>query len=719
MPETAGTFSESWYRIADQHAALRPHVTVRRQFYRGERWYVLRDPMNNQFFRLRPAAYDFVARLRLDSTIEQAWKACLDANPNEAPGQEDVIRLLAQLYSANLLHSDLPPDSAKLFDRFKQRRQKEIRSRLLNIMFARFPLLDPDEFLKRIMPLIKTLFSWFGAVVWLVVVGFAVKLALDNWDGLKKQTEGVLAPDNLFLLYAGFILTKTVHEFGHAFACRRFGGEVHTMGIMLMIFTPVPYVDATSSWSFRSRWQRILVGGAGMITELFLAAIAMFVWAKTGEGTLHSLAYNMVFVSSISTLIFNLNPLMRFDGYYMLSDLLDIPNLQMRAGRQLAHLVERYAFGRKKSESPTQSRKEAWWLAVFGIASYAYRIVVFAGILLFLADRLLILGIIMAAICAVSWVVVPIGKFIHYLATSPRLDRTRPRAIAVSTAFAAVLVLLLDVIPFPNNFRAPGVLEAVEHTVVANEAPGYIDKVLATSGAGVVRGQPLIQMRDPELEFEIAAVRAQHAEAQAMELRAMQQQTADLMPIRSRLAAISKRSRRLQQEEAALTVRAKHDGRWIAPEIDDLRGVWVPRGTSIGMVINSNTFYFSAVVAQKEASRLFTKDEIRGKEVRLRGQAGIVLPVSTLTIIPAEHQTLPSAALGWRGGGDIAVSLDDPSGVRATEPFFELRATIQPNGDAAILHGRSGRIRFELEPRPLLQQWFRKLRQLIQQRYGI
>jgi len=137
MAETPATLSESWYRIAGQHAALRPHVSVRRQYYRGERCYVLHDPVNNQFFRLRPAAYEFVMRLRLDRTIEEVAQQCLELNPDEAPGQEEIIRLLSQLYSSNLLHSDLPPDSAKLFDRFKQRRQREIQSKWLNIMFAR------------------------------------------------------------------------------------------------------------------------------------------------------------------------------------------------------------------------------------------------------------------------------------------------------------------------------------------------------------------------------------------------------------------------------------------------------------------------------------------------------------------------------------------------------------------------------------------------------
>jgi putative peptide zinc metalloprotease protein len=220
MAESAGTFSESWYRIAEQRAALRPHLNVRRQFYRGERWYVIHDPINNQFFRLRSAAYDFVSRLRMNRTIEQAWKDCFVANPDNAPGQEDVIRLLAQLYAANLLHSDLPADSARLFERYRQRREREIKSRLLNIMFARIPILDPDRFLKSALPLIKLVIGPVGALLWLLVVGAGIKEAIDNAPALREQSQGVLSPDNLFLLYLGFVLVKTVHEFGHAVMTR-------------------------------------------------------------------------------------------------------------------------------------------------------------------------------------------------------------------------------------------------------------------------------------------------------------------------------------------------------------------------------------------------------------------------------------------------------------------------------------------------------------------
>jgi putative peptide zinc metalloprotease protein len=234
----------------------------------------------------------------------------------------------------------------------------------------------------------------------------------------------------------------------------------------------------------------------------------------------------------------------------------------------------------------------------------------------------------------------------------------------------------------------------------------------------VKRGQALLQMHDRDLELELAGAHAQIAESEALELRALREQTADLMPIRSRLEAIKQHLNQLEEMKAALTVRAKHDGQWVAPEVDHIAGAWLARGTPLGQVINAKSFYFSAIVSEQDASRLFTP-EIRLAQVRLRGQAGITLPVTGQKIIPAEHEVLPSPALGWHGGGEVAVQLTDSSGVRAAEPFFEVRATVEPMGGAAILHGRSGKIRFQLAPEPLLDQWIRKLRQLLQKQYGV
>jgi putative peptide zinc metalloprotease protein len=718
MQKAGKTFSESWHRVAGLKIGLRPTVEVRKQLFRGEIWFVLHDPFNNQFFRLRPVAHDFVIRLGLDRTVEQVWLACLDRNPDEAPGQEDVIQLLTQLYFANLLYFEVPGDSAKLFERYKKRRQREIRSRLLSIMFVRIPLFDPDYLLKKLMPVFKYIISPLGAVIWLLVVGAAIKLVFDHFDRVSDQVQGILAPDNLVLLYVGLIIIKSLHEFGHALVCRRFGGEVHTMGVMLLIFTPLPYMDATSSWSFRSRWQRALVGGAGMIIEIFLAALATFVWANTGPGTLHSLAYNMMFIASVSTVLFNANPLLRFDGYYILSDLLDIPNLHTRSKGHLRHLVECYVFGYKDSHSPAESIKEAWWLGVFGVLAGIYRVVVFTGIILFVADKFLLAGMLMALICVISWVVVPIYKLVTYLASSPRLARTRVRAVTISICFFLILTALLGVIPFPNRFRAPGVLEAIEYVRVVNDAPGYVDNVLVASGMKVQVGTPLMELADYELEIEIEATRAQQQEAQLMYSKTMHLQRADLDPIRKRLETIEAKLQDLEKQRTDLIIKARQDGVWVAPDIEDMVGSWLARGSAIGNIVNHSTFRFSAVVSQDEAADLFV-DKIRKAEVRLFGQGGKNLDVAHLLIIPFQQEKLPSAALGWRGGGEVPVSVTDETGLQAAEPFFQIHATVKPSAGAALLHGRSGKLRFSLNPKPLLLQWGHKFRQLLQRRYQI
>lgn len=718
MVDAPATFSESWYRVASQRLSLRSSVRVQRQVHRGERWLVLQNPLSNQFFRLRPAAYEFVGRLRPDRTVEEVWKECLERFPDEAPGQESVIQLLAQLYHANLLQYDLASDTAQLFKRYEKTRQRELRARLLNIMFARFPLLDPDDFLVRTLPLVGRLISPAGAVLWLVVVGWALKIVADHLSALQVQAQGLIAPDNLFLLYTGLVLLKTVHEFGHSYFCRKFGGEVHAMGILLMIFTPIPYMDATAAWGFRERWKRVLVGAAGMIVELFVAALATFVWAHTGQGTLHSLAYNMMFVASVSTLVFNLNPLLRFDGYYILSDLVEIPNLSQRAMQQLRYWAERFLFGLRKIESPAHSRAEAGWLAVFGVTSGVYRVIVFGGILLVLADRFLLLGILMAAVCAVAWVAVPVVRLLLYLGGSPRLDRHRVRAITVTAALAALAVVFLQFVPFPHHFRAPGILRSREWSEIHNLTAGSVDRLLVRPGSPVSPGQPLVQLANPELELELVRARAAAEETQARLRQALQEAIPNLKPLQSLLDSVNKNIERLEADRAALTVRSTQAGIWVAPEVETYVGRWLERGSQLGLVVNPAAYQFFAVVRQEDGDRIFTRS-FPGAEVRLYGQAGQALGIAGLQIIPGERRNLPSPALGWQAGGPVATNPGDPEGRQAAEPFFELRGDVLPEAPALLLHGRAGRIRLALPPEPLLPRWVRSLRQLLQKRYQL
>lgn len=718
MARNSKTFSESWHRIVDQKIALRANVKVRKQYFRGEPWYVLQDPFNNQFFRLRPGAHSFIQCLRQDRTVGEVWEDCLARDPDGVPGQEEVIHLLSQLHFASLLYYENPSDSANLFDRYKRRKQRELKSKLLSIMFFRLPLFDPDRLLKRCMPVTRLLINYWAGLVWLGVVGFAVKLVFDRFDEVTSQAQGVLAPDNLFFLYLGLVLIKSLHEFGHAVVCRHYGGEVHTMGIMFLIFTPIPYMDATSSWSFRSRWERAFVGGAGMIVEVFAAGLATFVWAYTGPGLIHSLAYNIMFIASVSTVLFNANPLLRFDGYYILSDLLDIPNLHTRARQYLRHLIEHYLFAYRDSISPVETRREASWLAAFGILSGIYRVVVFTGIILFVADQFLLAGLIMAVICIISWGVVPLFKFVQYLATSPRLARSRVRATAISLGTLGGVVLFLAIFPFPNRFRAPGVVEAVHHIQVVNQTAGYLEAVLERPGSAVETGRQLLRLRDQELGLEIRAAEAQREETKALEKLAMYRSPADLEPIRKRMDAVEEKLANLRHRQQALVVRSSQPGTWVSPRCDEMVGTWIPRGTKLGEVVNPEQFRFSAVVSQDDVANLFA-GQFQHAEVRLHGQDGRNLQVKSYEIIPFQHERLPSAALGWRSGGEVPVSASDDTGLAAAEPFFLIYAELAADPEVTFLHGCSGKIRFSMHPEPLLAQWTRSLRQLLQKRYQI
>ena len=718
MASIGKTFSESWHRIAKLRVCLGPTVRARKQLFRGETWYVLYDRFNNQYFRLRPEAYDFVSRLRRDRSVEQTWEECLRRSPDKAPGQEDVLQLLTQLYFANLLYFDVPADSAKLFERYKKRKEREVRSKLLSIMFFRLPLLDPEFMLRKIGPLLKILVGPVGALIWLVVVGAAGKAVVEHFDAVTSQIQGILAPANLPLLYLGLVIVKTIHEFGHAFVCKRFGGEVHVMGVMLLVFTPLPYIDATASWAFRNRWHRALVGAAGMIAEIFVAALAALYWSYSAPGTLNSIAYNMMVVASVSTVLFNANPLLRFDGYYILSDILDIPNLHTQSMRHLRHLCEHYLFGYPDSNSPAESTKEAFWLTVFGVLSGIYRVVVFTGIILFIADKFLLLGLLMAVFCVFSWAVVPVYRFIVYLASSPRLARHRVRAVGVSFLLLCVIFGTLGFVPMPNRFRAPGILESVDSLRVVNEAPGYVLEVASASGAEVIPGTALMILGDRELELEIQRVKAQREETLAMELKAHSEGVADLAPIRKRLNTIEANLADLERQVQDLTVRARQHGIWVAPRSKEMVGTWVARGTVLGQIVEPADFRFSAVVSQEEASNLF-EDRIRKAEVRLYGQAGENVAVGEVRIIPFQQDQLPSAALGWRAGGQVAVSPTDQKGIKAAEPFFQIYAHVLPSDQALFFHGKSGKLRFTLQPEALLVQWGRWLRQLLQKRYRI
>jgi len=326
---------------------------------------------------------------------------------------------------------------------------------------------------------------------------------------------------------------------------------------------------------------------------------------------------------------------------------------------------------------------------------------------------------VMALICVISWGIVPLFRLVIYLSSSPRLARTRLRAVWATTLFFAFVITLLSVTPFPDRFRAPGVLTSDQHTMVINEVPGIVKRVLVRSGSSVRTGMPLVELYDREIDAGIEIAVAQREETLALQLGALRGRAADLEPIRRRLIAIEVKLHDLVAQRAALTVRARQPGIWVSPQIEEMVGAYVKRGSVLGQIVDPSAFHFSAVVPQDRAAELFN-NQIQKVEARIYGQADKELVVRSFQIIPFRQEKLPSAALGWHGGGEIAVSVQDRTGLQAAEPFFQINANIAEISDeVGLFHGRSGKLRFTLEPKPLLTQWSHKLKQLLQKRYQL
>ncbi len=722
------TFHEAWYRVANLRPRLLAGVRVHRQHFRGQPWYILDNPTSEQYSRISEEGYRFIGLLNGRRTVSEVWTLCNEQLGDRAPTQGEVIQLLGQLHAANLLYVELAPDSEALFNRYRKRITREVQSYLMNLLFLRIPLLDPNRFLDRWVGIFGWVFSWLGLVLWLALVGTGVYFIIGDIPELLSQSEDVLDPGNLVFLYLSFIILKILHEFSHAFACKRFGrrngtgGEVHKMGVMFLVLFPLPYVDASSAWAFRKKWHRAIVGMAGVLAELAAASIAAIVWSHTSTGAPHIIAYNVIFVASVSTVLFNGNPLLRFDAYYVLTDLIEIPNLAQRYRQYFSYLVRRYAWGLKRIWNPAYTVGERFWFLFYGSTSSVYRLYISIRILLFLNSRLpealFILVPILALSGIVAWLLVPAGKFLRYLATSEELARNRPRAVGSTVAVGLSLVVLLGVLRLPDHRRVEGIVEPEGLAIIHAESDGFVTNFLASQAKVAPEGPVLVDALNPALEAES---RGLMAERQALEVRRRQavlKEVAAAQILDEQLAALGEKIARVQQLLSLLHLTAPASGTWVSPEIEFTKGRFAKRGETLGVVANLDDLLIRATAGQNVAA-LLIEQAAQKVEIRASGRPDPTITGTIEKIFPAGQEQLPSQALGYAVGGSMAVDVRDPSGTKTAEKFFEIR--IRPHLDRPDqwLTGQRVVVRVRLQSKPLAAQVYHYGRQLFQRRFHI
>ncbi len=301
MAQERPTFSPLWHRVRTLKPRLRPHVQITRQHYRGRRWHIAHDPASNQFYRLSPVGYEFVGLLDGHRSVEEVWEVSLGNHGDSAPTQQEVIELLSQMYGSNLLAIDGSPETEQLLSRGRDRTKRRIAQQAIGIMYFKLRLFNPDRYLSWLEPIMRPLLNKWGFLIWAAWVTFGLVKIIPHWDELRTAFQTAMAPANLLWLSVIFIIVKAIHETGHGVICKRFGGQVPEFGAMMLVMLPSPYVDASSAWTFSSKWQRMAVGAGGMIFELAIAAAAAHVWINAPDAQIKQLAFNAMLTTSVST----------------------------------------------------------------------------------------------------------------------------------------------------------------------------------------------------------------------------------------------------------------------------------------------------------------------------------------------------------------------------------------------------------------------------------
>lgn len=708
-----------WQRLANLRPSLPRHVRIQRREYQGELWYLLEDTSNGRYHRLSPSAWGLLAAMDGQRTLEQVLIAGSQMDTavadEDRPQPEDLIHLLQYLHVADLLVCDMSPSAAELFNRQQQKRRQPWLRLLMNPLTWNIPLGNPDAWLGRWVPYCRWLTSPVLGLVWLLLVGYALTQAVLHWDQLSQgHIDRVMTPFNLALLWLTYPLLKLVHELGHAFFTKIWGGQVTRIGLVVILGMPLPYVDASAATGFASKRRRLMVTAAGMAVEVFVAAVSLLLWLQVQPGLVRDCLYNLMLIGGLSTLVFNGNPLARFDGYHLLTDVLDFPNLATRANQQLNYWLRHLGFGIKGLQQPAANGRQAFWLGAYGIGAFIYRLSVMLTLLLLTLHYFPQVGLLLVFWVLFFQLLMPLAKAIYALSHNPELLAHRKRTLAFCSGATALVVLVL-LLPLPQSTRIQGVLWMGPEASIKAEVDGLVEKVLVSDGAKVEQGQLLIQLANPQLQADLQQKRAELREVRTRFERAWGQDQAQAQLFQQELKRIADELTDIQNRAAKLRVLSPAAGVFRQLQMAELKGSFFHQGDQIGVLVQPRPVTIKTALTEDQLGLL--RSSLRAVEVRLADQPGSSHRAVLDSNEPVSSFTLPSELLGAKGGGNIAVDPAQVKAVKTFEPVFLLDLSL-PDVKIQGHFGERAFIRFEHAPESLFERIYRRLQQIFIRNLG-
>lgn len=710
-------FSPLWYRVADLKPQLRTHVVSHRHDYRGLIWYILEDKSSGRNHRFSATAYQFVGLMDGNRSVDVIWELLNERLGDFSPSQNELITLLSKLHGSDLLQCDVPPDTTELFQRHQRQKSQSFKQRFQNPLSQKLPMWDPEDFLQNQLPKVAWLFRWQTGIIWLATIIVAGMLAGIHWGELTHDAlNHSLSPNNIVILCVIYPLIKLLHEFGHAFAAKLEGGEIHEMGIMFLVFMPIPYVNVSTAATFRVKEKRMLVSAAGIMVELFLAACALFIWLIVQPGLVREIAFNVALIGSVSSVFFNGNPLLRYDGYYVLADAIGIPNLYQRSTKYMVYLCQRYLVGIPDISSPASAPGEASWFIAYSTSSFIFRMTILWFIITFIIDKFLILGVLLALWLVGFQVIKPIIKGISYLAINPDIQRRRTRAISVCGGVIVLFLVLIFVLPSPLTTRAEGVVSLPDNSQIRAATDGFIGELVAAPNGEINANSPILTIKDPILD---ATVKSLQYKVKELEVQFRANWTTDKVKaaiVKDELHKVRAELAHALDQQHAMIVRGNKRGHLLIPSDTDLPGRFIKKGELIGYIVDDTLPTAQIVVSQDNIE--LVNDKTLAVDIRLATNIGHTIPAKIIRWVPEATNKLPSDVLATTGGGSLVVDPSQPDGLTTLEKFFQVEIEFPADEHKALLGARVY-ARFNHGSEPIAYRWFRSIRQLFLRQFSV
>ena len=666
---------------------LRKELRFETRTQSGKTFVVVEDPVRNKFFQIGTREFSLISTIDGSQTMSDLVAAMDD----ESISDTFAVQVCQWLIQSNLAFGE-GMDSSKRINAQVQSIQKAGMIGKLNPISFKVKLFNPTRALDIIFPIAQFAFSKAFFVIWCIVAAIGLKTIWSHWDAMGGASTGILSGYGWVWLLAFWLILKIIYEAAHGIACRKYGGEVPEAGVLMLLFTPMAYVNVTSMWRFASRWHRIVVAAAGMYVELFIAFISVVVWSRT-EGMVADTAFQIFIMSSVTTILFNANPLMRFDGYFILSDVLGVANLYPKGTKWFGDRMKSLVFGTPKTPNIIP-RGEFWRCAIYGSMAFFWKILISISLTIGASVLLPNFGIFLALLGAFMWIAMPLyNKYQQTIGTKAKHPISKKRLAISAGTFAVVAALLFFVLGAPATKSAPAIVQFSNETILRADSPGFINEILVESGADVKEGDLLVRLRNQELLDEVTVLSCSVEESRIQVRIHQQSDELGLATVEEeRLAGLEEQLEKKTKMAQSLEIRAPFDGFVFQRKLQNMHGQFVEQGDP---VLNVAQHRSKEVIVSIDQRDLDSVKENQGQEIRVMISGMPVFRSRFTRVNPRATTATTHPSLCAFAGGQLPVkpaaseSADGPS-FELLSPRFSAELSLEDDISKSLHSGQRG-----------------------------